>query len=256
MRQTSLDAITAAADLCGGSGTRGGGAAASGGDSAPDRSSIFNDVIEQLAAKEESLPMQTGLYTLPSIQFLESLLEDMDSKTGSSGQLPEPPLYLPLDAFDLPELDAKPLRPLGPSPFEAGGGQPAAQVFHISAAATMQQPVAQPAPHGFIPTSSSMPILPHGSGFQGGRAGAAGAGPAVGGWRLAGALLLLLRGPSRQMSCSRHDAPTPPPCAAPLQAPRSCPTAGQRGPPLPSPRGGRPLHTPTTTMRRRSCRCR
>lgn len=60
----------------------------------------------QLSSKEETLPTQASLYTLPSMQFLESLLDEMDSRSASAGTRPaEPPLYLPVDSFDLPGLD-------------------------------------------------------------------------------------------------------------------------------------------------------
>ena len=60
----------------------------------------------QLSSKEESLPMQAALYRLPSMQFLESLLDEMDSRSADAGcQPPEPPLYLPIDSFDLPGLE-------------------------------------------------------------------------------------------------------------------------------------------------------
>lgn len=40
------------------------------------------------------------------MQFLESLLDEMDSRSASAGaKPPEPPLYLPIDSFDLPGLD-------------------------------------------------------------------------------------------------------------------------------------------------------
>jgi hypothetical protein len=51
--------------------------------------------------------MQAALYRLPSMHFLESLLDEMDSRSASVGNPPaEPPLYLPLDSFDLPGLDS------------------------------------------------------------------------------------------------------------------------------------------------------
>lgn len=56
--------------------------------------------LPQLGAKEEALTSQAGLYTLPSLQFLETLLDDMDSRAPGSA---EPPLHLPEDAFDLPD---------------------------------------------------------------------------------------------------------------------------------------------------------
>ena len=60
----------------------------------------------QLTTQEEALPRQTSLYTLPSMTFLESLLDEMDSRNTSQGVTPpEPPIYLPIDSFDLPGLD-------------------------------------------------------------------------------------------------------------------------------------------------------
>lgn len=62
----------------------------------------------QLATKEEAIPGNTELYTLPSMQFLESLLDEMDTFTTSSGRPPvEPPLYLPIEDFDLADTVAK-----------------------------------------------------------------------------------------------------------------------------------------------------
>ncbi|KAI8108815.1 hypothetical protein M9435_005232 [Picochlorum sp. BPE23] len=67
---------------------------------------VFNEVLDQLTSQEESLPRQASLYTLPSMTFLESLLDEMDSRNTSQGILPpEPPLYWPVECFDLPELD-------------------------------------------------------------------------------------------------------------------------------------------------------
>lgn len=68
---------------------------------------LFGDVLEQLSNQEETLPRQTSLYTLPSMTFLESLLDEMDSRSASQGiKPPDPPMYLPIDSFDLPGLDA------------------------------------------------------------------------------------------------------------------------------------------------------
>ena len=62
----------------------------------------------QLTSQEESLPRQASLYTLPSMTFLESLLDEMDSRNANQGILPpEPPLYWPVECFDLPELDIR-----------------------------------------------------------------------------------------------------------------------------------------------------
>ena len=74
----------------------------------------------QLAGREELAPLQAGqLYTLPSMQFLENMLSDFDSKTGSSGGSGSGgvhgsgsgvggPLDLPGDAFDLPDFHNNP----------------------------------------------------------------------------------------------------------------------------------------------------
>jgi hypothetical protein len=60
----------------------------------------------QLSAKEDTIPAQPGLFSLPSMQFMESLLDEMDTRAASTGSKPaEPPLYLPLDSFDLPGFD-------------------------------------------------------------------------------------------------------------------------------------------------------
>lgn len=67
---------------------------------------IFNEVLDQLTSQDESLPRQTSLYTLPSMNFLESLLDEMDSRNASMGIAPmEPPMILPMDSLDLPGLD-------------------------------------------------------------------------------------------------------------------------------------------------------
>jgi len=67
---------------------------------------IFNEVLDQLNAQDESLPRQSSLYTLPSMNFLESLLDEMDSRNASMGIAPmEPPVILPMDSLDLPGLD-------------------------------------------------------------------------------------------------------------------------------------------------------
>jgi len=60
----------------------------------------------QLTSHEESLPRQASLYTLPSMTSLETLLDEMDSRNASQGvSLQEPPIYLPVESFDLPGLD-------------------------------------------------------------------------------------------------------------------------------------------------------
>lgn len=66
---------------------------------------VFNEVLDQLTAQEDDLGMQTSLYTLPSMNFLESLLDEMDSRNASNGMLSEPPMYLPEDSLELPGLE-------------------------------------------------------------------------------------------------------------------------------------------------------
>jgi len=67
---------------------------------------IFNEVLDQLTTQDESLSRQTSLYTLPSMNFLESLLDEMDSRNASMGIAPlEPPVILPMESLDLPGLD-------------------------------------------------------------------------------------------------------------------------------------------------------
>ncbi|KDD76575.1 hypothetical protein H632_c177p1, partial [Helicosporidium sp. ATCC 50920] len=56
----------------------------------------------QLSSKDGSAPPAPCLYTLPSIQFLESLLDDIDLTQSAQGAPPpEPPLSLPLDSIDV-----------------------------------------------------------------------------------------------------------------------------------------------------------
>ncbi len=66
---------------------------------------VFNEVLDQLTAQEDELGMQPSLYTLPSMTFLESLLDEMDSRNASNGMLTEPPMYLPEDSLELPGLE-------------------------------------------------------------------------------------------------------------------------------------------------------
>lgn len=66
---------------------------------------VFNEVLDQLTAQEDELGMQTSLYTLPSMTFLESLLDEMDSRNASNGMLSEPPMYLPEGSLELPGLE-------------------------------------------------------------------------------------------------------------------------------------------------------
>jgi hypothetical protein len=68
----------------------------------------------QLAAKEEAPPLASNLYALPSMRFLEGLLDEMDHRATSAGRPPaEPPLYLPVDEFDL-ACEAAAARPAPP----------------------------------------------------------------------------------------------------------------------------------------------
>lgn len=66
------------------------------------------------------------------MQFLESLLDEMDSRSQQVGvKPPEPPLYLPIDSFDLPGLDnpgsaVRDLAQLGLPPLPAHRSGPAA----------------------------------------------------------------------------------------------------------------------------------
>jgi hypothetical protein len=66
---------------------------------------VFHEVLDQLTAQEDDLGIQTSLYTLPSMNFLESLLEEMDSRNASNGIIAEPPIYLPMESLDLPGLE-------------------------------------------------------------------------------------------------------------------------------------------------------
>ena len=62
----------------------------------------------QLSAKEDSIIERESIFSLPSMEFLEGLLDEMDSRTASAGEKPaDPPMYLPIDSFDLPDLDRK-----------------------------------------------------------------------------------------------------------------------------------------------------
>eukprot|EP00887_Chlorella_sp_A99_P006460 scaffold3.g6460.t1 len=86
----------------------------------PERQNLFQDL-----AQREELPPSAGIFPMPSVQFLESLLEDLQQGPGGAGggsgttgangaggaTTPgDLPLYLPADAFD---LDFKPA-PGGP----------------------------------------------------------------------------------------------------------------------------------------------
>jgi hypothetical protein len=116
----------------------------------------------QLAGKEDMPPLQGGqLYTLPSMQFLESMLSDFD-RTGTSGggdlgMGSGGPLDLPGDAFDLPGLGHPAAArqhtasaAMRPTPFDQE--QHAAQQFYA-------HPPGGPAAaySGFVPTAGSAP---------------------------------------------------------------------------------------------------
>ena len=59
----------------------------------------------QLSAKEDIEIEKESIFSLPSMEFLESILDEMDSRSASAGQnLAEPPLYLPVDSFDLADF--------------------------------------------------------------------------------------------------------------------------------------------------------
>lgn len=66
---------------------------------------VFNEVLDQITAQEDDLGVKTSLYTLPSMNFLESLFDEMDSRNASNGIVSEPPLYLDIDELELPGLE-------------------------------------------------------------------------------------------------------------------------------------------------------
>ncbi|PRW60051.1 GATA transcription factor 12-like [Chlorella sorokiniana] len=81
-----------------------------------ERQNIFQDVFNELAGKDETAPLQSGqLYTLPSMQFLESMLSDFDRQ--ANGGAMGGPLDIPVDAFDLPESFGQSAG-LRPTPFD------------------------------------------------------------------------------------------------------------------------------------------
>lgn len=113
---------------------------------------IFNDVLEQLAIKEDALPIEAGIFTLPSMQFLETLLDDIDSQNATNGKVADPPLLLPLDAFDLPGDDVSFQNDkLKPTPFELMMDQSKAS-YTVNAFALSREAKAPAAPTTFIPT--------------------------------------------------------------------------------------------------------
>lgn len=136
----------------------------------------------QLAGKDELAPLQAGqLYTLPSMQFLESMLSDFDAAkhSGGAGSGMGGPLELPGDAFDLP--DYQPAVPqvgqhpgaLRPTPFEQQQMQQQPHLLHPQAAAVGPYGgsglghAPGPGAYGFIPTGGSAPAQlgpMHGSG--------------------------------------------------------------------------------------------
>jgi hypothetical protein len=114
--------------------------------------------------------MQAALYRLPSMHFLESLLDEMDSRNASNGNPPaEPPLYLPLDSFDLPGLDSPgaqvhDLSQLGLPPLprrvhsaHAGIGNALGHDHQQAVAMRMRPPV----PSFDMPQHNYMPMIPN-----------------------------------------------------------------------------------------------
>ncbi|KAL4458850.1 hypothetical protein ABPG75_013715 [Micractinium tetrahymenae] len=134
---------------------------------------IFQDVFNELAGKDELAPLQAGqLYTLPSMQFLESMLSDFDAAkhgggaAGGSGM--GGPLDLSGDVFDMPDYPpaAQQLRQpppgLRPTPFEQQHLQQP-HLLHPQAAAVGPYggsglgPAPGPSGYGFVPTGGSAP---------------------------------------------------------------------------------------------------
>ncbi|RMZ56412.1 hypothetical protein APUTEX25_004635, partial [Auxenochlorella protothecoides] len=111
LRQVSLDLLTAAA-------------LAHDTDTPPERHSIFQDVLEQLSGRQEGSVSRTtsGLVPLPSLHFLEGLLDDMEMNSSHPN---EPPLYLPLDSFDLVDRSCSGEQPaIGSPPDQPHHGLP------------------------------------------------------------------------------------------------------------------------------------
>lgn len=124
----------------------------------------------QLAGKDELAPLQAGqLYTLPSMQFLESMLSDFDaakSGGGAAGSGMGGPLELPGDVFDLAEY--QPAAPqlgqhssgLRPTPFEQQQLQqphlmhPQAATMGPYGGVSLSHPPG-PGSYGFVPTDGS-----------------------------------------------------------------------------------------------------
>ncbi|KAL4435934.1 hypothetical protein ABPG77_000696 [Micractinium sp. CCAP 211/92] len=162
LRQISLDVI-AASELNRAKGL--------GGQERERGSQIFQDVFNELAGKDELAPLQAGqLYTLPSMQFLESMLSDFDAAkhgSGGAGGGMGGPLELPGDAFDLPDYQPAGSQlgqhpgALRPTPFEqqqlqqphlllpqaAGMGPYGGGMSHAPGASS----------YGFVPTGGSAP---------------------------------------------------------------------------------------------------
>jgi hypothetical protein len=113
-----------------------------------------------MSAKEDALPAHAGLYTLPSMQFLESLLEEMDSRRASIGCSPaEPPLYLPIESFDLADTAPRhrPAASLLAPPTAAPRQLPPPRQPAALAAAHTHRPAPPPAFPGF---GGFIPVAP------------------------------------------------------------------------------------------------
>ena len=72
---------------------------------ASESQAVFNEVLDQITAQEDDLGVKKSLYTLPSMDFLESLFDEMDSRNASNGIVSEPPLYIDVDSLELPGLE-------------------------------------------------------------------------------------------------------------------------------------------------------
>lgn len=108
----------------------------------------------QLAHREELPP--SGIFPMPSIQFLETLLDDLGTSGGgggSNGSADAPPLGLPPDAFDLD---------LRPTPFDqaaAAASMTAQQAQRGGLVAYHQLSLAQQASKGCVCSSAGMQAL-------------------------------------------------------------------------------------------------
>jgi hypothetical protein len=120
-------------------------------DTASDRQYIFKDEMDHLnnsKAIDDAFNPNSTLFTLPSMDFLETLLSDMDAKLARSGRAPaEPPIMVPIETFDLPGDRLK------PTPFDMVSHpshnhhrhQQPPPAYNISASALANHPIAMPA---------------------------------------------------------------------------------------------------------------